>query len=80
MHQFIERIIVNPKILGGKPIIKGTRIPIYIIIQMLRDGATFEKIIKEYPRLKVIDIQSVLDYSMYLIKGDNEEEISLKIE
>lgn len=48
--------MINPQILGGKPVIKGTRIPIYIILQMVRDGATFEKIIGEYPDLQEEDI------------------------
>ena len=63
--------------MGGKPVIKGTRIPIYLILQMLKDGATFEKIIKEYPRLTVNDIQAVLEYSLYLVNHENEETIPL---
>ena len=80
MTQFLNRLTINPKILGGKPIIKGTRIPIYIILQMLRDGATFEKILQEYPKLTKDDIQAVLDYSLYLINQENEELIPLKPE
>jgi uncharacterized protein (DUF433 family) len=40
---------------------------------MLRDGATFEKILQEYPKLTKDDIQAVLDYSLYLINQENEE-------
>ncbi|MFQ5770842.1 MAG: DUF433 domain-containing protein, partial [bacterium] len=80
LDMFPDRIVVNPKILGGKPVIKGTRIPVYIILQMLRDGASFEKILKEYPRLSVEDLRAVLDYSMYLIDPGNEEEIPLSQE
>ena len=72
-----KRIVINPKILGGKPVIAGTRIPIYVILQMLRDGASFSEIIKGYPRLTIEDIQAVLDYSLYLVNNENEEEISL---
>ena len=61
--EYFGRIEVNPKILGGKPVFKGTRIPVYIILQMLRGGATFEKIIEEYPRLSVDDIKAALDYT-----------------
>ena len=60
---FPTHIIVNPKILGGKPVIKGTRIPVYLILQMIRDGASFENIIEEYSRLSREDIQAALDYS-----------------
>ena len=80
MIMFNERIVVNPKILGGKPIIKGTRIPIYIILRMLRDGASFNEILNEYPRLTIEDIQAVLDYSIHLIDLGCEEEITLNQE
>ncbi|MFQ5977003.1 MAG: DUF433 domain-containing protein [Candidatus Heimdallarchaeota archaeon] len=80
MHPFQERIAINPRVLGGKPVIKGTRIPIYIILQMLRDGATFEKIIEEYPDLKEEDIQAIFDYMLYLTDPSNEEVILLKQE
>jgi uncharacterized protein (DUF433 family) len=75
--EWCTRIEINPKILDGKPIFKGTRIPIYIILQMLRGGASFEKIIEEYPRLSVDDIRAALDYSVYLINQPDEEIIAL---
>ena len=59
-----DRIEINPKILGGKPVFRNTRIPIYIILQMIRDNASFDQIIKEYPRLTIEDIKSALDYTM----------------
>lgn len=77
MHSFIDRIEINPRILGGKPIIKDTRIPVYIILEMLRDGLTFKEIIDEYPHLKEEDIKAVLDYSLYLVNHPDEQEIPL---
>ena len=47
--------------MNGKPVIKGTRIPIYVILHMLRDGASFEKIVHEYPKLTDKYIRAVLD-------------------
>jgi len=73
--EFLQRIEINPKILGGKPVIKHTRIPIYIILQMLRDGASFDEIIAEYPRINTDDIKAVLDYSLFLVNHPDEEEI-----
>jgi len=70
-----DRIEINPKILGGKPVIKGTRIPVHIIITMLRDGQTFDEIIRGYPRLTKEDIRAVLDYSLYIIQQEISEEI-----
>lgn len=77
MRSFLDRIIVNINIMNGKPVIKGTRIPIYVILHMLRDGASFEKILHEYPELTEKDIRAVLDYSIYLITQENEDIIPL---
>ena len=55
-----ERIEVNPKILGGKPVIKGTRIPVYLILELLSAGYDFKRIIKAYPTLTEEDINSFL--------------------
>jgi len=51
-----ERIEVNPKILGGKPVIKGTRIPVYLILELLSAGYDFKRIITAYPTLTEEDI------------------------
>ncbi len=72
-----DRIEINPKILGGKPVFKNTRIPIYVILQMIRDNASFDQIIQEYPRLTIEDIKIALDYSMYLLNHPDEEIISM---
>lgn len=72
-----NRIEVNPEILGGKPVIKGTRIPIEIIIVMLRDGAGVDEIIKGYPRLTKEDIRAVYEYMLMLVNSQYIEEIPL---
>lgn len=58
-----HRIEVNPKIMTGKPIVKGTRIPVYLILNLLAHGYNFARIIKAYPVLKQADIQAALEYS-----------------
>ena len=72
----IEQITINPKIFSGRPIFKGTRIPISIVLKMLRDGAGFQQILDEYPRLSEDDIRAALDYSVYLIDHPEEEIIN----
>jgi len=72
-----DRIEIDPKILGGKPVFKNTRIPIYVILQMIRDNASFDQIIQEYPRLTIEDIKIALDYSMYLLNHPDEEIITM---
>ncbi len=61
MIGYIDRINSDPKILSGKPVFKGTRIPISIVLKMLCDGATFQKILNEYPRLTEDDIKTALE-------------------
>jgi len=77
MIGYNDRITIDPKVLSGKPIFKGTRIPISIILKMLRDGASFQKILEEYPRLNEEDIKAALDYSIFIIDHPEEEIINL---
>lgn len=77
MIGYIDRITIDPKILSGKPVFKGTRIPISIVLRMLRDGATFQKIIEEYPRLTEEDIKAALDYSVFIVDHPDEEIINI---
>ncbi|WP_456460215.1 DUF433 domain-containing protein [Desulfurobacterium sp.] len=51
-----DRIARDPTILNGKPVIKGTRIPVEIILRKLGDGLSFEALLKAYPTLKKEDI------------------------
>ncbi len=54
----MERIDINPKILAGKPVIKGTRIPVYLIMDLLSFDCCFKEIIRAYPELQEKDIQA----------------------
>jgi len=65
-----ERIEVNPKILCGKPVIKGTRIPVYLILELLSAGYDFKKIIEAYPTLKEEDIKAAIEYAIKIVKNE----------
>ena len=65
-----ERIVVDPQILGGKPVIKGTRIPVHLILELLAEGLPADKILKEYPELMRDDIQVALVYASKLLKRE----------
>ncbi|MCD4696809.1 MAG: DUF433 domain-containing protein [Bacteroidales bacterium] len=67
-----ERISINPKVCHGQACIKGTRIPVHQIIQMLANGDTIEELLKEYPSIKHIDILACLEYAGTL----TEEQLS----
>lgn len=56
-----DRIEINPKVMLGKPVIRGTRIPLELIVAKLRDGMTQEDLLDAYPRLTQIDIKAALD-------------------
>ena len=57
-----DRISVNPNVCHGKPCIKGTRIWVSLILDLLAEGSLFEEILKEYPQLKQEDIQACIAY------------------
>ena len=66
----MERITVNPKIFGGKPIIKGTRITVEFILELLASDVSEEEILKDYPHLTVEDIHACLRYAARSCKNE----------
>jgi uncharacterized protein (DUF433 family) len=66
----LDRIASNPEILGGKPIIKGTRIPVYLVIELLSSGMTEAAVLKEYPSLERADIRASLEYASKILSGE----------
>jgi uncharacterized protein (DUF433 family) len=74
--QLTERIEVNPKVMLGKPVIRGTRIPVALLLRKLSEGATEEDLLDAYPRLKREDIRAAMAYAADAIS--NEETIFLQ--
>lgn len=66
-----KRIIVDSAIMAGKPVIKGTRIPVDTILRCIAQGMTQEEIIEDYPRLTKDDIKAALEYGADLVQGEN---------
>lgn len=58
-----ERIVVDPAILTGKPAIKGTRLAVEFLLELLAEGWTREEILRNYPRLTDEDLQAVLHHA-----------------
>ena len=65
-----SRIVSNPKIMGGKPCIKGTRISVEFIMELVIGGATKSDIVKAYPHLTLDDVEDALRYAARFLEND----------
>jgi uncharacterized protein (DUF433 family) len=63
MEEIADRIVIDPDVMVGKPVIKGTRIPVYLIVEFVANGMTEKEILKEYPQLRKEDIKAALLYA-----------------
>lgn len=70
--ELLKRIIVNPKVMGGKPVVRGTRITVAQVLKLLAQGLSPKDIFEDYPHLTQEDISAVL---LYAAKIAGEEEI-----
>ncbi|MGB3548933.1 MAG: DUF433 domain-containing protein [Saprospiraceae bacterium] len=65
-----NHIAVNPKILYGKPVIKGTRLPVDLIMEKLAAGESFEYLLTSYPHIRLEDILACLAYASFQIRHE----------
>ncbi|HLF73560.1 MAG TPA: DUF433 domain-containing protein [Anaerolineales bacterium] len=72
-NKLLERIIINPKIFGGKPIIRGRRLAVEHVLSMLAAGDTPEIILQGYPFLEPEDIRACLVYANRLVSHERVE-------
>jgi uncharacterized protein (DUF433 family) len=72
-----DRIEVNPKVLVGKPVIKGTRLAVEFILELLAERWTHEQILKNDPQLTQEDIWAVLSYAAETIKQEKVYPVSV---
>ncbi|MGB9887943.1 MAG: DUF433 domain-containing protein [Moorellales bacterium] len=61
-----SRIAVDPAVCGGEPCIRGTRIPVHVILDHLAAGESYEEILENFPRITKEDILACLEYAAYL--------------
>jgi uncharacterized protein (DUF433 family) len=76
-QELLRRITVNPGIFGGKPIIRGLRISVELILSLLAQGETAEAIISDYPDLKPDDIRACLAYAHAVIAHDSLDTVQV---
>ncbi len=66
----MNKIVTNPEILGGKPIIKGTRLSVEFILELLASGVTESEILADYPHITMEDIHAVLEYAAHALRSE----------
>ena len=67
-----ERIEINPNIHFGKPCVAGTRIPVQDVLELVRDGIAFEKIVRDYyPDLQLADIRACVQYAIEVVTAED---------
>jgi uncharacterized protein (DUF433 family) len=76
-EQLAERIVINPQIMVGKPVIQGTRVPVELIVRMLAQGIPENEILKEYPRLQPEDIRAALAYAAQTLAHEDVLPLSI---
>ncbi|HEX7181102.1 MAG TPA: DUF433 domain-containing protein [Thermoanaerobaculia bacterium] len=75
--QLLGRITANPEIFGGKPILRGMRISVELILSLLAQGESPEDILSDYPDLEPEDIRACLAYAHAVIAQDSLEAVQV---
>jgi len=70
LSKFLRRIVFDPKIMIGKPVIRGTRLPIEIIVEKVAYGASIDDLRRDYPFLKDEDVRAALLYAAKRIANE----------
>ncbi len=76
-QELLKRITVNPEIFAGKPIIRGMRVSVELILSLLAQGETVDAILADYPDLTKEDIQACLAYAHAVIANDSLEAVQV---
>lgn len=69
-------IVHDPKVLGGKPVIKGTRISVEFVLELIRSGMSFDDILKDYPHLSNASLAAAIAFAKHAVS--REEVISIE--
>ena len=75
--KLLERITVDPGIFGGKPIIRGMRLSVELILSLLAQGETSENLCADYPDLEPEDIQACLAYAHAVVADDSLDTVGV---
>ena len=70
MNEMLTRITINPAVCHGKPVVRGMRWPVEVILDMLSSGMTQQQIIEDHPELEQKDIQACLNFARLSVSGE----------
>ncbi|HLD80559.1 MAG TPA: DUF433 domain-containing protein [archaeon] len=65
-----SRITLDSRVMTGKPVIRGTRVPVDLIVRLIAQGKTFDEVLSDYPQLTRKDIQAALEYASQLMDAE----------
>jgi uncharacterized protein (DUF433 family) len=74
----LDRIVIDPSILSGKPCIRGTRISVEFLLELFASGASKEDILRAYPQLEPEDIEQALSYVIFSIRNETILDVPVK--
>ena len=69
---YLDRIVQDPKILVGKPTVRGTRIPVELVLAKLARNPDLKELFADYPRLTVEDVKACLQYARVLVEKKDQ--------
>ena len=69
--ELLQRITVNPLVMAGKAVIRGTRIPVDLVVRMVAQGIPEHELLREYPRLTAQDIRAALMYAAEVVAHED---------
>ena len=78
-EKLLERIVLNPKVMGGKPVINGTRLTVQYIIGLLAHGAAIDEILNEYKGLTRDDVLACLLFATESLENSNIVPLDVKV-
>ena len=73
----LKRISFNPEIFGGKPIVRGMRISVELILGLLAQGENWDNLLDDYPDLEIDDIRACLAYAHAVIANDSLDTVEV---
>lgn len=69
LHMTTDRIIQDPAILAGKPVVRGARIPVHVVLEYLASNPSLDELFADYPRLTILDVKASFAFAQILVEA-----------